>query len=336
MPLDDDDGSPGNALILAIGPVESILRERLCEYGELVEVDTADRGEIERLLPATIAIAARAVAVIDAAVIDAAPRLVVIGRSGVGVDRVDLAAATRRGIPVVITPGAGTRAVAEGALALVLHLVKRLGRFTRLVSEGHWAEREGLLIGDLDRATLGIVGYGRIGRRLADLATVLGMRVLAYDPYASTAVLDPAVTIVELPELLRESDVVSLHAPLTPETQGLIGTEALAQIKPGAVLVNCGRGGLLDLDAAHEALRAGRLSGVGLDVYEPEPPDDHPLFHHPDVVLTPHVTGLSQRARRLTFQQLADGMVDVLSGRRPAHVANPEALEAAQHRARSV
>jgi phosphoglycerate dehydrogenase-like enzyme len=321
--------SRSSAVILAIGRVEELLRERLSGYGELIEVDPADRGEIERLLPEAVAIAARANAVIDAALIDAAPRLAVIGRSGVGVERVDLAAATRRNIPVVITPNAGSRAVAEGALALMLHLVKRLSRFTEMVREGRWAQREELAMGDLDGATLGIVGYGRIGRRLAEVAAVVGMRVLAYDPYAATATVDPAVTIVELPALLSESDVVSLHAPLTPETRGLIGSDALTQIKRGAVLVNCGRGGLLDLDATHEALCDGRLSGVGLDVYAPEPPDDHPLLHHRDVVLTPHVMGLSQRARRLTFEELADGMVAVLSGRRPGRVANPEVLETA-------
>lgn len=164
---------------------------------------------------------------------------------------------------------------------------------------------------------------------LAELATVLGMHVLAYDPYAASATVDPGVSMAQLPALLSESDVVSLHAPLTPETRGLIGADALGQIKRGAVLVNCGRGGLLDLDATYEALCDGRLSGLGLDVYAPEPPDEHPLFGHPDVVLTPHVMGLSRRARRLTFEELADGMAAVLSGRRPRHVANPEVLATA-------
>jgi D-3-phosphoglycerate dehydrogenase / 2-oxoglutarate reductase len=315
------------SVILAIGAADDLVRERLEGHGRYVEVAADDRDAIARHLPTAVGIAARATAVVDAAVIEAAPALRVIGRSGVGVDRVDLDAATARGIPVVITPNAATRAVAEGALALILHLVKRLSRLTALVRDGAWATREEVALGDLDGATLGIVGYGRIGRRLAELAAVLGMQVLAYDPYADPDAVDPAVTLNDLPALLARADAISLHAPLTAKTQGLIGRPELARVKPGAVLVNCGRGGLLDLDAAHDALRAGRLSGVGLDVFDPEPPAHHPLFDHPDVVLTPHVMALSRRARRLVFADMSEGMSEVLAGRRAPHVANPNVYE---------
>jgi phosphoglycerate dehydrogenase-like enzyme len=314
-------------VILAIGPSDELVRERLEAYGPCVEVAADDRDAIAQHLPGAVAIAARATAVIDAALIDGAPMLRVIGRSGVGVDLVDLEAATARGIPVVITPNAGTGAVAEGALALILHLVKRLGRFTELVRDGGWATREELTLADLDGATLGIVGYGRIGRRLAEIATVLGMRVLAHDPYADRDSVDPPVTLTDLPDLMASADVISLHAPLTAETRGLIGRRALQNVKPGAVLVNCGRGGLLDLDAAYDALRDGRLAGLGLDVFAPEPPEHHPLFDHPDVVLTPHVMALSRRARRLVFAEMTDGMAEVLAGRRAPNVANPDVYE---------
>jgi D-3-phosphoglycerate dehydrogenase / 2-oxoglutarate reductase len=302
-------------MILAIGTVDDRVRARLSSHGDLVEVDPHDRDAIERRLPDAVGIVARATAVIDAAVLSA-PALRVVGRSGVGVDRVDLEAATRRGIPVVITPNAGTRGVAEGTLALMLHLVKRLGPLTALVREGRWAQRDALPLGDLDGATLAVIGYGRIGRRVADLAGAFGMRVLASDPYADDA-------DVALHDALAAADVISLHAPLMPETRGLIGTEALRHVKRGAVLVNCGRGGLLDLDAVHAALVDGRLGGVGLDVFEPEPPPDHPLLHHPDVVLTPHVMALSRRARALVFEEMAEGMEAVLSGGRAPFVANP-------------
>jgi D-3-phosphoglycerate dehydrogenase len=314
-------------VILAIGPADELVRERLEVYGPYVEVAADDRHAIVRHLHDAVAIAARATAVIDAAVINAAPMLRVIGRSGGGVDLIDLEAATARGIPVVITPNAGTRAVAEGALALILHLVKRLGRFTELVRGGAWATREELALSDLDGGTLGIIGYGRIGRRLAEIATVLGMRVVAHDPYADPHTVDPAVRLTDLPDVLASADVISLHAPLTAETQGLIGRCALANVKPGAVLVNCGRGGLLDLDAAYDALRDGRISGLGLDVFDPEPPEHHPLFDHPDVVLTPHVMALSRRARLLVFTEMADGMAEVLAGRRAPYVANPDVYE---------
>jgi D-3-phosphoglycerate dehydrogenase / 2-oxoglutarate reductase len=307
-------------VILAIGDVDEQVRERLASHGPLVEVEAGDREAVGRWLPQTIGIVARAAAVIDASVIDAAPQLRVIGRSGVGVERVDLDAATRRGIPVVVTPNGGTRGVAEGALALMLHLVKRLGPSTALVADGRWRERGALPLGDLDGATLAVIGFGRIGRRVAELAGAFGMRVLAHDPYADDA-------LCGFERALRAADVISLHAPLTPETEGLIGEAALRLVKPGAALINCGRGGLLDVDAAYAALLDGRLSGIGLDVFDPEPPEDHPLFHHPDVVLTPHVLALSRRARALVFEEMAVGMDDVLCGRRGAAVANPGVYE---------
>lgn len=320
----------GREVVLALGPFDPAIVERLSHFGTVVEVDVGDRSAIERHLPDTIAIAARAWPVLDADLIGAAPRLRVIGRSGVGVDQIDLHAATAGGIPVVITPNAGARAVAEGSLALMLHLLKRLGRLTELVRDGRWDEREQLEIGDLAGATLGIVGYGRIGRVLGEIASALGMQVLAYDPFAGDGAAASGATMVGLDELVAASHVVSLHAPLTAETRCMIDAGLLEKFRPGAVLINCGRGALLDLDAVHAALKTGRLGGVGLDVYAEEPPPAHPIFEHPDVVLTPHVLGLSRRARRLIFEAMAEGMEAVLSGRRAPHVANPDVYEGSE------
>jgi D-3-phosphoglycerate dehydrogenase / 2-oxoglutarate reductase len=263
----------------------------------------------------------RADAVVDAALLARAPRLRVLARTGVGVDQVDMAAARARGIAVVITPGSGTRAVAEGVLAHALHLVKRLAPLTRLVREDRWAERAGVGVGDLDGATIGIIGYGRIGRRVGELAAAFGMRVLAHDPVSPP----PAeVDCPDLGELAGASDLLTLHVPLTEATHHLVDAGFLSRIRPGAMLVNCGRGGLLDLDAALAALNAGRLGGIGLDVFDPEPPAHHPLFDHPNVVLTPHVMGLSRRAKAATSAAAARGVGDVLAGRRPAALANPD------------
>ena len=263
---------------------------------------------------------ARADAVVDSMLFDRAPRLRVVARTGVGVERVDLDAATSRGIAVVITPGAGTGAVAEGAIAMAMHLVKRFGRLTSLVRSGQWASRGAVPVGDLAGAVFGVVGYGRIGRRAAELATALGMTLLAYDPVNEP----PAdVRCTDLEDLVSRSDVITLHLPLLKSTEHLVGTELLRRVKPGAILVNCGRGGLIDIDAVHAALLDGRLSGVGLDVFDPEPPAHHPLFDHPDVVLTPHLMGLSRQGTAATFADAAQGVVDVLTGTRPAAVANP-------------
>ena len=269
----------------------------------------------------------RADAVVDKAFLDRTPRMRVLARTGVGTDLVDLDTATARGIAVVVTPGSGTGAVAEGVIAHTIALVKRLGQYTTLIREGRWAQRTaGGPPGDMDGATIGIIGYGRIGRRVGALAEAFGMRVLAYDPFAPP----PAeVACGDLDELIATSDVLTLHVPLTAENHHMVNDEFLGRAKPGAVLINCGRGGLLDLDAALVALQSGQLSGVGLDVFEPEPPAHHPIFDHPGVTLTPHMMGLTRRGTELTFADAAQGVVDVLAGRNPAAVANPDWVRSA-------
>jgi D-3-phosphoglycerate dehydrogenase / 2-oxoglutarate reductase len=269
----------------------------------------------------------RADAVVDKAFLDRTPQMRVLARTGVGTDLVDLDTATARGIAVVVTPGSGTGAVAEGVIAHAMALVKRLGQYTTLIREGRWAQRTaGGPPGDMDGATIGIIGYGRIGRRVGELAAAFGMRVLAYDPFAPP----PAeVACSDLDELVAASDVLTLHVPLTSENHHMVNGEFLGRAKPGAVLINCGRGGLLDLDAALEALESGQLSGVGLDVFEPEPPVHHAIFDHPGVSLTPHMMGLTRRGTELTFADAAQGVVDVLAGRKPAAVANPDWVRAA-------
>ena len=317
--------------ILALGPVDQVAVDHLRPFGDVIEVGAGD-ASIDDFLPVAIGLIARGSSVVDRRLITAAPNLRVIGRSGIGVDLVDLASANERRIPVVVTPNAGTNAVAEGTLALILHLVKRLGPLTELVRQGRWAERESVDVGDLEGATLGIVGFGRIGRRLAELGGVLNMSVVAYDPYADPlTAAGLGVNLVNLERLAETADVISLHAPHTAETTHLIDAAVLDRVRSGTVLVNCGRGGLLDLDAVHEALLDGRLAGVGLDVFEPEPPPPggHPIFQHPAVVLTPHVLGLSRRARRRIFQEMTEGMASVLAGGRAPNIANPEIYEEA-------
>jgi D-3-phosphoglycerate dehydrogenase / 2-oxoglutarate reductase len=269
----------------------------------------------------------RADAVVDKASLDRTPQMRVLARTGVGTDLVDVETATARGIAVVVTPGSGTGAVAEGVIAHAIALIKRLGQYTTLIREGRWAQRTaGGPPGDMDGATIGIIGYGRIGRRVGALAEAFGMRVLAYDPFAPP----PAeVACSDLNELVAASDVLTLHVPLTAENHHMVNGEFLGRAKQGAVLINCGRGGLLDLDAALAALESGQLSGVGLDVFEPEPPAHHPIFDHPGVSLTPHMMGLTRRGTELTFADAAQGVVDVLGGRKPAAVANPDWVRAA-------
>jgi D-3-phosphoglycerate dehydrogenase len=210
----------------------------------------------------------------------------------------------------VAAPGAAELAVAAGAIV----------RADARVDQALLARAPGLKVIARTGVGVDLVGYGRIGQRTAVLGAAFGMRVLAHDPLSEPPA---AVRCAGLGELAARSDVISLHLPLTSQTRHLVDDAFLAGVKPGAVLVNCGRGGLADTDAVWRALNTGRLSGVGLDVFDPEPPGRHPLYGHPDVVLTPHLMGLSRRATAATFTAAARGVLDVLAGREPQAVADP-------------
>ncbi len=260
--------------------------------------------------------------------IAAAPRLRVIGRHGVGVDNVDLAAATRRRIPVVYTPGVNAVSVAEHTLALLLAVAKRVVEFDRAVREGRWQARDEIWGLELAGCTVGVVGVGAVGREVAQRCRALGMRVLGYDPYA--AGMPAGVERAEsLEELLAQSDVVTVHVPLTPQTRHLLGRRELALLRPGAVLVNTSRGEVVDEEALAEALAGGRLAGAGLDVFGTEPPPrDHPLLRAPRTVVTPHAASHTADALRRMAVAVAEQVLAVLAGRRPEHVANPEVYQA--------
>ncbi len=302
-------------IVVALGEVDpELVSEPL--HGSAVFVAKPVASDLSAAAGAIV----RADVVVDEAMLDRMPKLEVLARTGVGVDLIDVPLATSRGIAVVITPGSGTFAVAEGVIGMALHLVKRFGPLTSLVRKASWGKRGEIVVGDLDGSTIGIVGFGRIGQRVALLAKAFGMEVLAYDPIS-----EPPDDILceDLDDLARHSDIITLHVPLTDGTRNLVDQRFLTMVKPGAVLVNCSRGGLIDTDAVLQALVSGQLSGVGLDVFESEPPKHHRLFDHPNVVLTPHVMGLSRRATAATFTAAAIGVSDVLAGRRPAHLANP-------------
>ena len=239
---------PKGPVVLGLGTVDPVITRRLADRATLVELPSATLEEYQGSLDKVVGLIVRGHALVDEAVLSRLPGLLVMARTGVGVDNVDVDAATKRGVPVVITPNAGTAAVAEGTMALVLHLVKRLTPFTELVREGRWPERERSLPGDLEDATLGVVGFGRIGYRVAHLAMEFGMHVVVFDPYLEPS--DPRlahVARVDLDDLARVSDVVTLHAPLTNESRAIINAEFLAKCKTGMILVNSARGTLVDL-----------------------------------------------------------------------------------------
>jgi phosphoglycerate dehydrogenase-like enzyme len=227
-----------------------------------------------------------------AAMIAAAPRLKLIQKIGVGVNTIDLEAAKARDIPVCNLPGTNSRAVAELALTLMLAVIRRIPTFDSGMRQGVWSDpllQDG--IGELGGRTVGLVGYGSIPRLLAPVLAAMGCRIIYT---ARNPVSDAIGDFRSLDELLRESDVVSLHVPLTDSTECMIGAQALSRMKPGAILINTARGGLVDQPALVEVLRSGRLAGAGLDVFADEPPNfADPLFALPNVVMTPHIAWLT-------------------------------------------
>ena len=315
--------------IMITGPVGDVVERELSPFGELVVAPDIEETTFVRLAADAVAIVCRGEARITRPVIDAAPALRVIGRTGVGVDSIDVAAASARGIPVINTPGANARSVAEGALTFTLVLLKEVFHWDRQMRAGNWGARYELITRDLEDTVLGIVGFGNIGRTLASLALPLGLKVVASDPFVSAADAHAAgVTLLPLEQLLAQADVVSLHATLTPETEGLIDAATLRLMKPDAVLINLGRGGLIDgLDILHRALESGRLRAVALDTFEPEPPDlGHPIFRHERCICSPHVLGLTPGAMQRIYVSMAQDMAAVLAGTRPRYCVNPETL----------
>jgi D-3-phosphoglycerate dehydrogenase len=263
-----------------------------------------------------------------AEVIEALDRCRVIARYGIGIDTIDLAAATAQGIVVTNVPDYCIDEVSDHALALILSLVRGVVRLDRSVHAGGWTPTEARPLHRIAGRTLGLVGFGRIARRLAIKAAALGFRVVASDPFVpARAMEDAGVGHRDLDALLTESDVVSLHAPLTDETRRLIGAPQLARMKPGAFLVNTSRGPLVDTAALREALTAGSLAGAGLDVLETEPPDPgDPLLGRPDVVVTPHASFYSEESVAELQRKAAEQVVAALAGERPAYAVNADEL----------
>jgi glyoxylate reductase len=268
---------------------------------------------------------------IDEGIMEAAgPALRIVSNHAVGVDNVDVAAATTRGIPVGNTPGILTDATADMAFALLLAAGRRVVEGDRLVKAGGWKTwAPGFMLGaDLAGATLGIVGFGRIGRAVARRASGFGMHILFTDP--SPAEPEPGVTAtqVNLETLLHESDFISLHTPLTNATRNLINADTLKQMKPSAVLVNTSRGQVVDQEALFDALSEKRIFAAALDVTVPEPlPSDHSLLELENCIIVPHIASASWRTRQLMSRMAAENLIAGLKGEKLPNCVNPEVYE---------
>ncbi len=257
----------------------------------------------------------------DAARFARFPDLRVVSRMGIGYDNVDVAAATAVGVAVCNAPQSPTVSTAEHAMALLLAVTKELPALAARARTGATGNPSPTSL-ELDGATLGLVGLGRIGRRVAVAAAALGMRVIAHDP-GLTASPDASVRLVDLDEVIETSHVISLHAPAVAATHHMIDTATLQRTRRGVYLVNCARGSLVDHDALVDALDAGWVAGAGLDVTEPEPlPTGHPLLDRTDVIVTPHIASSTVAGRARLFAHAFDNALAVLEGR-PATVVNP-------------
>lgn len=261
------------------------------------------------------------------ALVEASPKLKIVARHGVGYDAVDVAACTEHGVLVTITPNANATAVSEHALALMLACARKIPQADATLKTGTWV-REPFMGLELSGKTLGLVGLGRVGTRVAHLARAFGMTVLAADPYTTPERAAAAgVTLMMLEEMLPQADFISVHAPLTPDTHHIIGQRTLPMLKPTAILVNTARGPLVDPAAVAEALQAGRLAAAGIDVFEQEPfAADDPLHSLPNVIATPHVAGQTAESLVNMATAAAENILAVLDGRMPDGLVNPEVL----------
>ena len=271
---------------------------------------------LERIADAAVVLNIRSSTRFPARVFERLPGLRMLSIWGTGTDNVDLAAASRHGVTVTNTPGVASTSIAEHTLALMLAVARRMPHLDGRVRAGEWPRGQ---MTQLQGKTLGVIGLGAIGRKFARLGDAIGMRTIAWTMHP-----DPALgfTLVELDDLLRSSDVVSLHLRLSDDTRGFLGRRELGLLKPSAIFINTARGPIVDEAALLEALSSGRLAGAGLDVFETEPlPAGHPLTRLENVVLTPHAAGITAEALEAGLQMSLDNIRDFLAGR-PTHVVN--------------
>lgn len=304
---------------------EPLAEEAVALLEEHAQVDVRERLSPEQLQEAIGAyegLIVRSATQVTEPLIRAGKRLRVIGRAGIGVDNIDLEAATRQGIVVVNAPAGNTVAVAEHTIGLMLALARHIPQANAALCQGRW-EKRNLTGVELRGKMLGIIGLGRIGSAVAQRAKGLEMEVIAHDPFVSPErAAREGVRLVGFEELLRSADFITIHTPLTERTRHLFNAETLALVKQGARIVNCARGGIVDEAALAEALAEGRLAGAALDVFEQEPLTGGPLLGNPHVILTPHLAASTEEALLTVSLEVAKQVLDVLQGKLPHHPVN--------------
>ncbi len=313
--------------ILITDPVDQKCLEILQAEGFEVEYHPGSSVEaIKRIIPGADGLIVRSGTKVTADILGAASGLKVVGRAGAGVDNIDIGAATRCGIIVLNTPGGNTVSTAEHTIAMMLALVRKIPAAHASVLAGRW-ERKAFVGAEVHGKTLGVVGMGKVGTEVARRCLGFGMRIVAYDPLVSSdALMKLNVEPVSLDELLRHSDLITLHTPLTAETRHLINEKSLLKCKEGVRIINCARGGIVDEQALFLALESGRVAGAALDVFESEPPGDSPLLRHPHVIATPHLAASTEEALEQVSVLIARQIADVLKERGIRGAVNGDVL----------
>ncbi|WFO75260.1 hydroxyacid dehydrogenase [Desulfurococcaceae archaeon MEX13E-LK6-19] len=302
--------------VLVAAPIHPEAIEKLKQEGfEVVYKEYPSEEELIELVKDVDALIVRSKPVVTKKVIDAAEKLKVIGRAGVGIDNIDVEAAKAKGIEVVNTPGAPTRSVAELAIGLMIDVLRKIAFSDRKMREGKWPKKEALGH-ELYGKTLGVIGMGRIGREVARIAYYgFNMKILYYDVVRCSKEFEEELKMkyVDLDTLLKESDIVTIHVPLVKETYHLIDENKLKLMKKTAILINTARGAVVDTNALVKALKEGWIAGAGLDVYEEEPlPPDHPLRQLDNVVLTPHIGANTWEAQERAGMQIVEKIIEIL------------------------
>lgn len=316
--------------IVVVQPIHIQGMKILSEAGEVIIPQNTSDHEISKVGRDAKALVVRLTNV-SADLMDAMPSLKVIGRNGAGVDNIDVKAASARKIMIVNTPGTNSSSVAEYVISAFMFLMKRLGSLDSHMRQGDWLYRDNCRGLDVEGKTLGIVGMGRIGSILLRKCKIgLGMRTLVYDPYLSAEQIQQsgAEACASLDLLVSQSDVVSIHVPLNQTTRGLFNKEVLSLMKRGAVLVSASRGGIVDEEALISSLQSGYLGGAALDVFEKEPPEaNSSIFGCPNLLVTPHIAGLTEDAAIRTAEAMCRDVAAVLRGDRPINLFNREAFQ---------
>lgn len=317
-------------IILSTGPVIDSFKQKIEKFGKLIILNNPTDEEIIKLIPDAIVYIVRGDGRATKEIIEAGKNLKVIGRTGVGVESVDIYSSTKNWIPLINTPGANARSVAEASIALIFALAKNLMLLNRELLNLNWNIRHKAKPLEIENTTVGIIGFGQIGRELASLLTPLNFNVQFYDPFVGVNdVIKYNAKKVDIEELIATSDFICLHVGLNESTKNLVDKKFISKMKNGSYLINLARGGLIeDLSDLQQALESEKLSGVALDVFKEEPVTElHPIFLNPRCITTPHAVGMSDGAISKSFNMLYDDIEKILMGKSPKHLVNKELLD---------